>query len=262
MAREGGYHVVVGNPPYQDLSKTRQSGYGTETYRRGKTNLYAAFLERGLQLVREGGVSAMVTMRGWMFLGRFKALREHFLANFDVRSIGDFDRGAFDEVANEVLAVAAPVIRRAQNPGVPSVALQPTPFDDASYDRERTNRKRAAVLAQVGRHEFDPKDFEVIDGEPDIRIGSARYPASPSCYIQDYADSGVLLSLRYWIKTPYYMPRVRSKVNERVWDALEDAPVTIAYPHSHLVVDETSGRLGVDLDGASTGMDPEARPED
>jgi hypothetical protein len=166
IAKEGSYDVVVGNPPYQGLSKTTNFDYVVKQYPRGKADLYAAFLERGLELVREGGISALVTMRGWMFLGQFKELREHILANFDLRCIGDFDRGAFDEVPNEVLAVSAPVIRRAPHSGVDSVAIQPTPFNDTSYDRQRTNRKRAAVLAQVGRYEFDPKGFEVIEGEP------------------------------------------------------------------------------------------------
>ena len=32
--------------------------------------------------------------------------------------------------------------------------------------RQRTARKRAGLLAHVGRHEFDPRGFEVIEGEP------------------------------------------------------------------------------------------------
>ena len=166
LAKEGTYDVVVGNPPYQGLSKTAQFEYVTKNYPHGKADLYAAFLERGLELTREGGVSALLTMRGWMFLGQFKDLRERILADYDLRALGDFDRGAFDEVPNEVLAVAAPMVRNAPHRGDPSVALQPTPFDEVNYDRQRTNRKRAAVLAQVGRHEFDPKGFEVIEGEP------------------------------------------------------------------------------------------------
>jgi len=35
----------------------------------------------------------------------------------------------------------------------------------------------------------------VIRGGPDIRIGSARYPAAPTCYIESFADHGVLLTL-------------------------------------------------------------------
>ena len=50
MAKEGAYDVVVGNPPYQGISKTEQFGYVAKEYPRGKADLYAAFLERGVEL--------------------------------------------------------------------------------------------------------------------------------------------------------------------------------------------------------------------
>ncbi|WP_438036461.1 BREX-6 system adenine-specific DNA-methyltransferase PglX [Sorangium sp. So ce204] len=183
MAKEGTYDIVVGNPPYQGLSKTNSFGYIAATYPKSKADLYAAFLERGLELTRPGGASALLTMRGWMFLGQFGEFRKHLLKTNDLRAIGDFDRGAFDEVPNEVLAVCATVFRRAPHPGVPSFAIQPTTLDDKSYDRQRTNRKRAAVLAHLGRYEFDPRGFEVIEGEPIVYWWSkeflARYAAAP-----------------------------------------------------------------------------------
>jgi small-conductance mechanosensitive channel len=86
---------------------------------------------------------------------------------------------------------------------------------------------------------------DVITGGPDIRIGSARYPAAPTCYIDEFGDHGVLLTLRYWAKQPYKLLTVRSKVQTNVWSALEDADVEIAYPHSHVVFDDTSGELNV-----------------
>jgi len=99
---------------------------------------------------------------------------------------------------------------------------------------------------------------EVVEGGPDIRIGSARYPSAPVAYIKDYADHGVLLELRYWVKDPYYVGRVESKIQERVWEQLDDADVEIAYPHSHLVFDETSGTANVEF----TGRARQSRPED
>lgn len=75
MAKEGTYDVVVGNPPYQGLSKTSSFGYVATKYPTGKADLYAAFLERGLEFARQGGTSALLTMRGWMFLGQFAELR-------------------------------------------------------------------------------------------------------------------------------------------------------------------------------------------
>ncbi|UWG50349.1 Small-conductance mechanosensitive channel [Halalkaliarchaeum sp. AArc-CO] len=96
----------------------------------------------------------------------------------------------------------------------------------------------------------------VIDGGPDIRIGSARYPASPTCYVDEYADDGVLLTLRYWAKKPYRLVSVRSEVQTNIWEALEDddVDVDVAYPHQHLIFDETSGRAEVAVSEAS-GLD-------
>jgi len=87
----------------------------------------------------------------------------------------------------------------------------------------------------------------VIEGGPRIRVGAARYPAAPTCYIETYADSGVNLRLRYWAKEPYKLLTTRSRVQEEVWTALgaADADIEIAYPHSHVVFDETSGQLNV-----------------
>ncbi|MFW6376784.1 MAG: mechanosensitive ion channel family protein [archaeon] len=95
---------------------------------------------------------------------------------------------------------------------------------------------------------------EVISGGPDIRIGSARYVAAPTAYVDEYGDHGVLLTLRYWVKQPYKLMAVRSAVNERVWTALEKADdVEIAYPHQHLVFDETSGTAAVALQDRDAG---------
>ncbi len=186
IAKEGSYDVVVGNPPYQAITKTNLFGYVATTYPRGKADLYAAFLERGLEFTRLGGLSALLTMRGWMFLGQFAELRKHLLKTNDLRALGDFDRGAFDEVPNEVLAVCVPVFRRALHPGVASVAAQPTPLDDKSYDRQRTNRKRAAVLSQIGRYEFDPRGFSVIEGEPIVYWWTKEVP----CEVRGGAKTG------------------------------------------------------------------------
>ncbi|WP_435068313.1 mechanosensitive ion channel family protein [Haloplanus sp. C73] len=97
----------------------------------------------------------------------------------------------------------------------------------------------------------------VIEGGPDIRIGSARYPAKPTCLIDAYADSGVRLSLRFWVRTPYKISRIESTVRERIWAALEDADVEIAYPHQQLLFDENSGQARVALEEATAPAERE-----
>jgi small-conductance mechanosensitive channel len=98
----------------------------------------------------------------------------------------------------------------------------------------------------------------VITGGPSIRVGAARYPAGPTCYINDFGDHGVRLTLRYWLKEPYKLLAARSNVQTAVWDRLDDADVEIAYPHSHVVFDDTSGELPVSMrssDGTAPGSD-------
>ncbi|MCP4664091.1 MAG: SAM-dependent methyltransferase, partial [bacterium] len=79
IVRESTYDIVIGNPPYQGTSKMVDAKYIARHYPRGKADLYAAFLERGLQLARDGGMSALLTMRGWMFISQFAGLRQFLL---------------------------------------------------------------------------------------------------------------------------------------------------------------------------------------
>ncbi|WP_416840970.1 mechanosensitive ion channel family protein [Haloferax sp. DFSO52] len=103
---------------------------------------------------------------------------------------------------------------------------------------------------------------QVIEGGPDIRVGSARYPAKPTAYIATYADSGVLLRLRYWAMKPYKMPRIQSDVQTRLWSLLKnsDANVEFAYPHTHVVFDDTSGSLQIGGDSADSARHSVATP--
>lgn len=163
MAREGTYDIVVGNPPYQGLSKTTDAfGYVATTYPRGKADLYAAFLERGLQLVRPGGVSAMIVMRGWMFLGQFEDLRKYILHHADLR-LGDLGWGAFEIMTDNPVTMSLMV-----KTGSPSSSVALSPADPTARVRTDEHRRSLAsgLLAQVGRHDFDPRSFAVIDGEP------------------------------------------------------------------------------------------------
>ncbi len=87
----------------------------------------------------------------------------------------------------------------------------------------------------------------VIKGGPDIRIGTARYPAAPSVYVVEFGDSEVLLRLRYWASEPYKQTTVRSRVLTKIWTRFDEHDIEIPYPHSHMVFDDTSGELQVSM---------------
>jgi len=166
LIREGAYDLVVGNPPYLGASKMADAKFLAVQYPKGKADLYAVFLERGLQLVKPGGMSALLTMRNWMFIQQFSGIREHLLKNFDLRLLGDVDRGAFEETMDEVMATTMSIFRNAPPNEEKSIAIQPTPLNDNARDSQRTKRKRAAVLAQVGRFEFRSDRFRAIKEQP------------------------------------------------------------------------------------------------
>ncbi|MCY2990805.1 MAG: BREX-6 system adenine-specific DNA-methyltransferase PglX [Planctomycetota bacterium] len=166
MVREGTYDLVVGNPPYQGTSKMQDAGYVKQHYPRGKADLYAAFLERGLQLVRQGGTSGLLTMRSWMFIKQYSDLRIWLLETYDLRSLGDFDRGAFEEIPDERVAVVVSILRQARPSTAATVCLQPTPLDDRTRDNERTLRKRAAISCHIGRYRFEAQDLKPVPDWP------------------------------------------------------------------------------------------------
>ncbi|MBN3868765.1 MAG: BREX-6 system adenine-specific DNA-methyltransferase PglX [Nostoc sp. JL33] len=166
IVRENSYDLVIGNPPYQGTSKMADAGYITKNYPKGKADLYAAFLERGLQLAKVGGISALLTMRNWMFIQQYTPIREYLVENFDLRLIGDLETGAFTEVsaAQVILSVAMSVFYKASpNSGI-SIAFRPTPEDLKTAGN--IERKLAALLSQAKRFEFWSDRFDVIKEKP------------------------------------------------------------------------------------------------
>jgi small-conductance mechanosensitive channel len=116
--------------------------------------------------------------------------------------------------------------------------------------------QQARELAEGAVSEIDG----VITGGPEIRIGSFRYPARPRALIAEFADHGVRIDLRFWVRRPYLPLEMRSTVHEKLWEAFEDANVEIPYPHTHLVFDETSGRARVELERERTLAEAEGGP--
>ncbi|MCK6518882.1 BREX-6 system adenine-specific DNA-methyltransferase PglX [Myxococcota bacterium] len=162
IVEPGRYDVVLANPPYLGTARMADAVDVAEAYPQGKADLYAAFLLRGLELVKPGGLSAMLTMRSWMFVGQYEALRTGLLQAHTLRSLGDFDRGAFESIPDQVVSVVASVFQAGKNPLPYCVAVLPTNPNDESRDSQRTQRKRVATLEHHGRYEFVVESLKVV----------------------------------------------------------------------------------------------------
>ena len=83
------YEVVITNPPYLSGSTVgaKLSDYLKKNYAESKTDLFACFLEKGLQMAKENGFSCMVTMQNWMFLSSFEKTREKLLNTYTLNNL-------------------------------------------------------------------------------------------------------------------------------------------------------------------------------
>ncbi|MCX7567145.1 BREX-1 system adenine-specific DNA-methyltransferase PglX [Sulfitobacter sp. F26169L] len=83
------YHVVVANPPYmggKGMNGQLAQWVGM-SFPDGKSDLFAAFISRGLELVVKRGFAAMVTMESWMFLSSLEKLRTKIIGSTNIQSL-------------------------------------------------------------------------------------------------------------------------------------------------------------------------------
>ncbi len=115
------YHVVVANPPYLG-GKGMNGRLGAWTkakfpncWDKGFSDLYACFMERGLQLSISQGFTAMITMQSWMFLSSFESLRARILGRNTILSMAHLGARAFDSIGGEVVSTTAFVLENAHS---------------------------------------------------------------------------------------------------------------------------------------------------
>ncbi|MDO8872232.1 MAG: Eco57I restriction-modification methylase domain-containing protein [Methanoregula sp.] len=92
VTKAGGFDVVIGNPPYvrqeslKDQKEYYQSHYAVY---QGTADLYAYFIEKGISLLRPGGVFSYIVANKWMRANYGKPLRK-FLLTKQIEEIVDF----------------------------------------------------------------------------------------------------------------------------------------------------------------------------
>jgi hypothetical protein len=210
LVREGTYDLVVANPPYQGARKIADTKYVEKSYPLGKADLYAAFLLRGLELVRDGGLAAQVSMNGWMFLDQYAGLRKAIFTEHSVRSVADLLWCAFEQMRHNTVAMYC--LMRGKAEGTQSVGLVPTPRDEREESIPALNRKRAAILCHEDRHTFDPAALRVVPEWPLIywwgNSELERYLAFPLVSSSFAIFPGVVTGdhyrfLRCWFEVPF-----------------------------------------------------------
>lgn len=98
------YDVVLMNPPFGAASKPSKK-YIDKTYPRTKNDIYAAFVERGLELLHPAGYLGAITSRTGFFLSSFQKWREEILLKeTDIVAFADLGYGVLDTAMVETAA--------------------------------------------------------------------------------------------------------------------------------------------------------------
>lgn len=110
------YEIVATNPPYMSVNNAgkKVSDYVREYYSNEKTDLYAAFITKCRNMLKNCGFQAMITQHGWMFLGTFENMRKGLL-HYDIINMVHLGARAFEEIGGEVVQTTSFVIRKTSN---------------------------------------------------------------------------------------------------------------------------------------------------
>ncbi len=177
----GEYTLVVTNVPYLNRGKQCDTlkDYCERHYPRAKNDLATAFLERCLSACAEGGAAAVVLPQNWLFLTRYRDLREHLLRNHSWDVVARLGPGAFETVTGEVVKAILLVISRGSEAHGTVGQLAGL---DASEPREPA--KKAALLRD-GEIRLIEQARQLEN--PDSRV--ALQPHRQEALLQEYVDS-------------------------------------------------------------------------
>lgn len=98
IIQNGGFNVVVGNPPYvsaMDLKKSLtepEYNFLKQNYKTavGTVDLYVYFFEKGMDLLKENGRLSFISPNRYLSASYGKALREWVIENYKINSLIDY----------------------------------------------------------------------------------------------------------------------------------------------------------------------------
>ncbi len=196
------YDVVAANPPYLGTKKQNGllKGFLKTHYPAGQYDLYAAFLVRGRQLLKVGGIFAAVTRSTWLYQKWYVALRERSIDSRCLREIALLGTGAFSDFGGDVVDVHLQVITETRNDNLAISSLA------------HESNKDVALRGACGIG-FAKKPFPLFEALPGKIISADASPALASLFTEFDAlssqakvtDSVVVVSrfLRFWWEVPH-----------------------------------------------------------
>ena len=152
------YDVVVTNPPYMGNNgmNTNLKEYVKSNYPLTKADLFAVFLEKGLDMIKDYGFNCMVTMQSWMFLSSFEKLRKKFIETVTISNLLHMD----NMVMRIAFGTSATIFRKINLMNYNST------FFHVKLEDVKNDIVDPAFFNDKNRFYKNQRDFENIPGKP------------------------------------------------------------------------------------------------
>jgi hypothetical protein len=169
------YDVVVTNPPYMSARKmnAKLKSLMAASYPEGKSDLYAAFIQRCLGFAGPKGRVGMLTMHSFMFISSYEKLRTSIRKEAVIESMAHLGPALFDVGNPGTLQTSAYVFRREEDPEVRQNAIG-TYFrlvKELDTEAKRRRFEEALINLRAGKdgpvvYRYRQGDFDAIPGSP------------------------------------------------------------------------------------------------
>lgn len=107
------YDVVLANPPYMGSKffSPDLKSFLKKKFPVASSDIYPAFIDHGLKLVKESGFISFVTLQNWMFGSGMKLLRSRLMESSSVEQVVQVGFNSFPSM-NSKFAIAATILAR------------------------------------------------------------------------------------------------------------------------------------------------------
>ncbi|MFZ4848590.1 MAG: BREX-1 system adenine-specific DNA-methyltransferase PglX, partial [Caldilinea sp.] len=161
------HHVVVANPPYLGKGMNEElATFAKNEYPDSKSDMFAMFIERNLDLAKQGGLTAMITMQSWMFLSSYEKLRGKLLDEETLLAMAHLGAKAFDSIGGEVVSTTAFVVEHAHRPAFKGSYVR---LVDGNSEAEKETALRAALASMPQNsslYRVSTQDLKKIPNSP------------------------------------------------------------------------------------------------
>jgi hypothetical protein len=183
------FWCVVDNPPYLGMSKANPAlkKFVYSNYPDSKTDLFSAFISRGLISLVDRGVMGMVTMQAWMFLTSYEGLRKVLIEKNFIDSLLQVGYNSFPELNSKVAQAVSFTLWKEKNHRSTGVY-----FD--LNDSPQSADKEVVFINSIKENKFFKKDqnnFKKIPGTPiGYKLGEKVIETFSNSTIQNAGVSG------------------------------------------------------------------------